>query len=74
MPNIVNRVDATASLISNLPELGYISNKKASALVEVAPMNRDSGRNKGHRKTKEGRKQVRTVLYMVMMSAMQPRF
>lgn len=62
---------AAASLISNLPELGSISNKKASALVGVAPINRDSGRYKGHRKTKGGRKQVRTVLYMAMMSAMQ---
>ncbi len=62
---------AAASLISNLPELGSIGNKKASALVGAAPMNRDSGRYKGHRKIKGGRKQVRTALYMAMMSAMQ---
>ncbi len=34
-------------------------------------MNRDSGRYKGHRKIKGGRKQVRTALYMAMMSAIQ---
>ena len=30
---------ASASIISNLPELGYMTNKQASALVGVAPMN-----------------------------------
>lgn len=62
---------ASASIISNLPELGYITNKQAAALVGVAPMNRESGRYKGHRKIQGGRAQVRTVLYMAMMSAMQ---
>ena len=45
--------------------------KQASALVGVAPMNRESGRYKGHRKIQGGRHQVRTVLYMAMMSAIQ---
>ncbi len=62
---------AAASIISNLPELGYITNKQAAALVGVAPMNRESGRYKGLRKIQGGRAQVRTVLYMAMMSAMQ---
>jgi len=38
------------SLISNMPELGYISNKEAPALVGIALMNRESGRYEGHRK------------------------
>ncbi|WP_448570086.1 transposase, partial [Thalassotalea ganghwensis] len=62
---------AAASLISNLPELGYMTNKQASALVGVAPINRESGRYKGQRKIQGGRHQVRTVLYMAMMSAIQ---
>ena len=62
---------AAASIISNLPELGYINSKQASALIGVAPMNKESGRFKGHRKIQGGRPQVRTVLYMAMMSAMQ---
>lgn len=62
---------ASACLISNLPELGYINSKQASALIGVAPINRDSGRYKGQRKIQGGRPQVRTVLYMAMMSAMQ---
>ena len=62
---------ASASLISNLPELGNISSKQAAALVGVAPMNRESGRYKGKRKIQGGRHQVRTVLFMAMMSAIQ---
>ena len=62
---------ASASIISNLPELSYISSKQASALVGVAPMNRESGRYKGHRKIQGGRHQARTVLYMAMMSTIQ---
>ena len=69
MPGI-GKVSA-ATLISYLPELGYITNKQASALVGVAPMNRESGRYQGQRKIQGGRAQVRTVLYMAMMSAMQ---
>lgn len=69
MPGI-GKISA-ASLISNLPELGYINSKQASALVGVAPINRESGRYKGQRKICGGRAQVRTVLYMAMMSAMQ---
>jgi len=62
---------AAASIISNLPELGSMSSKQAGALVGVAPMNRESGRYKGKRKIQGGRHQVRTVLYMAMMSAIQ---
>ncbi|MBQ4862852.1 IS110 family transposase [Pseudoalteromonas sp. MMG013] len=62
---------AAASIISNLPELGYMSNKEAGSLLGVAPMNRESGRYKGLRKIQGGRHQVRTVLYMAMMSAIQ---
>lgn len=32
---------ASASIISNLPELGYMNSKQASSLVGVAPMNRE---------------------------------
>lgn len=69
MPGIGNVV--ALSLISNMPELGYISNKEAAALVGVAPMNRESGRYQGERKVRGGRAQIRTVMYMAMMSAIQ---
>jgi len=60
-----------ASIISNVPELGYINNKQAASLIGVAPINRESGTYKGKRFIQGGRTQVRTVLYMAMMSAMQ---
>lgn len=31
------------SLLSNMPELGYITNKQAASLIGVAPINRESG-------------------------------
>ncbi len=60
-----------ASLISNVPELGLITNKQASSLIGVAPITKESGRFKGKRMIQGGRAQVRTVMYMAMMSAMQ---
>ncbi|GAB1120348.1 MAG: IS110 family transposase [Shewanella algae] len=62
---------AAASIISNVPELGYITNKQAASLIGVAPITRESGRYKGKRVIQGGRAQVRTVLYMAMMSTMQ---
>jgi transposase len=62
---------AAASIICNVPELGYITNRQAASLVGVAPITRESGRYKGKRMIQGGRHQVRTVLYMAMMSAMQ---
>jgi len=59
------------SLLSNMPELGYISNKEAAALVGVAPINRESGTFKGKRMIRGGRHQIRTAMFMSMMSAMQ---
>jgi transposase len=54
----------TATLLAELPELGKLDRKRIAALVGVAPMNYDSGRKRGYRKTKGGRGDVRSVLYM----------
>jgi transposase len=62
---------AAISIISNVPELGFITNKQAASLIGVAPITKESGRYKGKRTIQGGRAQVRTVLYMAMMSAMQ---
>jgi transposase len=59
------------SLISNFPELGYLSNKQAAALVGVAPINKESGKYEGKRKIRGGRSQIRTVMYMGMMSGIR---
>jgi len=69
IPGIGNIV--AFSLLSDMPELGSISNKQAAALVGVAPFNRESGRYKGNRRIQGGRYQVRTVMFMAMMSAIQ---
>jgi len=57
----VGRVTA-ATLLAELPELGKLDRKKIAALVGVAPMNSDSGKKRGYRKTKGGRIEVRSAL------------
>ncbi len=69
MPGIGNVV--AFSLLADMPELGNISSKQAAALVGVAPFNRESGSYQGQRKIRGGRYQVRTVMFMAMMSAIQ---
>jgi transposase len=59
----------TATLLADLPELGKMDRKKIAALVGVAPMNYDSGKKRGFRKTKGGRTDVRSVLYMSTLVA-----
>ena len=59
------------SLLSNMPELGYITNKEAATLVGVAPINRESGSYEGKRMIRGGRHQILTAMFMSMMSAMQ---
>jgi transposase len=59
----------TATLLAELPELGKMDRKKIAALVGVAPMNHDNGKKRGYRKTKAGRTEVRSVLYMSTLVA-----
>lgn len=59
----------TATLLADLPELGKMDRKKIAALVGVAPMNYDSGKKRGYRKTKGGRGEVRSILYMSTLVA-----
>jgi transposase len=58
-----------ATLIGELPELGKLDRRRLSALVGVAPMNRDSGRKQGRRTTTGGRSDIRRVLYMAVLTA-----
>lgn len=64
----VGRITAT-TLLAELPELGKLDRKKIAALVGLAPMNADSGKKRGYRKTKGGRMEVRNVLYMSTLTA-----
>lgn len=52
------------TLLAELPELGTLSHKRLSALVGVAPFNRDSGTFRGKREVWGGRAPVRATLYM----------
>jgi transposase len=61
----------TATLIAELPELGQLDGKQIAALVGVAPFNRDSGRFRGKRTIIGGRSEVRRVLYMATVVAIQ---
>lgn len=60
-----------AALLADLPELGTLDRKQIAALVGVAPMNHDSGRKRGYRKTKGGRPDVRSMLYMSALSGIR---
>jgi transposase len=54
----------TRTLLAELPELGSLSPRELSALVGVAPLNRDSGTLRGRRSVWGGRGRVREALYM----------
>lgn len=66
----IGKVIAT-TLIAALPELGQVSDKRISALVGVAPLNRDSGKYRGTRTIWGGRANVRAALYMGTLVAVQ---
>lgn len=59
------------TLIAELPELGTTANKRISALVGLAPLNRDSGTLRGQRIIWGGRKSVRSALYMAAVAALR---
>ena len=61
----------TATLLSELPELGRLNRRQIAALVGLAPFNRDSGLRRGQRHIAGGRAEVRSVLYMATISALK---
>ena len=60
---------ASACLIAGMPELGQVSNKAAAALLGAAPYDDDSGKRRGARQIKGGRRKVRNLFYMPCMGA-----
>lgn len=60
-----------AALLADLPELGQLDRQEIAALVGIAPMNADTGRKHGYRKTKGGRPVVRSALYMATLSGIR---
>ena len=58
-----------STMVADLPELGQLNRQKISALVGVAPFNKDSGPKKGKRRIFGGRAGIRRTLYMATLSA-----
>jgi transposase len=59
----------SAGLIAAMPELGQVNNKIAAALLGVAPYDDDSGKRRGERQIKGGRRRVRNLFYMACLGA-----
>jgi transposase len=57
------------SMIADLPELGTLNRQQISKLVGVAPLNHDSGQQRGTRHIYGGRAELRRLLYMAALSA-----
>ena len=59
----------SCALLAQLPELGTLNRQQISKLVGVAPLNRDSGQQRGRRHIFGGRAHVRKMLYMAALTA-----
>lgn len=59
----------SAGLIAAMPELGQVSHKVAAALLGVAPYDDDSGKRRGERQIKGGRRKLRNLFYMACLGA-----
>lgn len=59
------------TLLAEMPELGTLPRNKISALVGVAPFDRDSGSYHGTRSISGGRVNVRCALYMATITAIR---
>lgn len=59
----------SAALIAAMPELGQANNKIVAALLGAAPYDDDSGRRRGERHIKGGRRRIRNVFYMACLGA-----
>ena len=57
------------TVVADVPEIGKLNRQQISALIGLAPFNRDSGSTKGKRAIAGGRKSVRCVLYMAALAA-----
>lgn len=59
----------SALLIAGAPELGKVSDRIAAALIGVAPYDDDSGKRRGERHIKGGRRWVRNGLFLPCLGA-----
>ena len=60
-----------AALLTQVPELGSLDRRKISALIGLCPYSRDSGSFSGRRMIWGGRSDIRSMLYMAVLSAVR---
>ena len=59
----------SAGLIAMMPELGQVNSKIIAALLGGAPYDDDSGKRRGERHIKGGRRRIRNTFYMACLGA-----
>jgi transposase len=59
------------ALLADCPELGQLNRHQIAKLAGVAPLNRDSGQQRGTRHIYGGRAQLRCKLYMATLTAIR---
>ena len=69
VPGIGSKTART--LVALLPELGQVSERAIAKLAGLAPLNRDSGRQRGRRHIGGGRPRLRAALYMATLTAVR---
>jgi transposase len=57
------------SILSSCPEIGQLNRRQIAKLVGLAPLNNDSGKQRGQRHIWGGRSDARSVMYMAAISA-----
>lgn len=60
---------SAAGLIAFLPELGRVDRQAAAALLGAAPFDDDSGKHRGRRVIRGGRRKLRNLLYLPLVGA-----
>jgi transposase len=60
-----------ATLLAFMPELGTLKSARAAKLAGLAPLNQDSGKERGKRHIWGGRSIVRSALHMAMLTAVR---
>ena len=62
---------AAYTLVTLMPELGSLNRRQAAALAGVAPYAKDSGTLSSHRFTRNGRKGVKSILFLAALVAIR---
>ncbi|MET3790835.1 transposase, partial [Aquamicrobium terrae] len=60
---------SAVTILALMPELGHLQRRQAAALAGTAPHPNESGTERGRRRQRGGRPQVRTALFMPALRA-----